>query len=84
MADIVKEVFAGELPKEWQAELGVSADVLVRVSIEEVSPRRSPEEVERLLTELRDIKPVSIEGDSTDFIRRARDRIDVRSKPDVV
>jgi hypothetical protein len=76
---LVKTVKAGQLPDGWQTEMGLAADSQVRVVIEAVSLSRAPEEVDALLADLRKIKPVSIEGDITSFIRSERDRIDGRN-----
>ena len=75
----VKTVKASELPDGWQAELGLGSDVQVRVAIEEVQPKRSPEEIDRMLERLRSIKPVEVDGDITEFIRSERERIDGRN-----
>lgn len=76
----VKTVKASQLPKDWQAELGLASDAQVRVAIEEVQPKRSPEDVDRMLERLRSIKPVKINGDITEFIRSERERIDGRNQ----
>jgi hypothetical protein len=76
---LVKTVKAGQLPEDWQAELGLASDAQVRVAIEEVQPKRSPEDVDRMLERLRSIKPVKINGDITEFIRSERERIDGRN-----
>ena len=76
---LVKTVKAGQLPEDWQAELGLANDAQVRVAIEEVQPKRSPEDVDRMLERLRSIKPVKINGDITEFIRSERERIDGRN-----
>ena len=79
MTVLVKTMKADQLPDEWQAEMGLAADAQVRVAIEEVRPKRSPEEIEALLADLRSIKPVAIDGDITEFIRAERERIDGRN-----
>lgn len=79
MTIFVKTVKASQLPKDWQAELGLASDAQVRVAIEEVQPKRSPEDVDRMLERLRSIKPVKINGDITEFIRSERERIDGRN-----
>ena len=76
---LVKTVKASQLPKDWQAELGLASDAQVRVAIEEVQPKRSPEEIDRMLDGLRSIKPVGVDGDITEFIRSERERIDGRN-----
>ncbi|MGQ0671476.1 MAG: hypothetical protein ACT4N2_01155 [Hyphomicrobium sp.] len=79
MTIFVKTLKAGQLPEGWQKELGLAADKQVRVAIEEVRPKRSPEEIEEMLERLRQIKPVKIDGDITEFIRSERERIDGRN-----
>lgn len=77
---LVKTVNAGQLPDGWQVEMGLAADSQVRVVIEEVKPKRSPEEIEALLADLQSIKPLKIDGDITTFIREERERIDGRNR----
>lgn len=79
MTNLVKTMKADQLPDDWQAEMGLAPDAQVRVAIEEVRPKRSPEEVERMLERLHSIRPVAVEGDITEFIRSERERIDGRN-----
>lgn len=76
---LVKTVKASQLPKDWQTELGLSGDAHVRVAIEEVQQARSPETVDRMLERMRNLKPLHVEGDITEFIRAERERIDGRN-----
>jgi hypothetical protein len=78
MTLLVKTLKAGELPDGWRSELGLEADRQVRVAIDEVRPTPTPEEVKRLLEELNQLFPVTIDTDVTAFIRAERARIDGR------
>ncbi len=79
MTIFVKTVKAGQLPDDWQVEMGLAADSQVRVVIEAVRPSRSREEIEVMLERLRRLKPITVEGDVTAFIRSERDRLDGRN-----
>jgi hypothetical protein len=79
MNALVKTVLASELPASWQAELALPADRQVKISIQELPPKRSPQEIERMQKRLNAIKPVKILGDVTAFIREERERIDGRT-----
>lgn len=79
MTIMTKTMKASELPVDWQRELGISLDRVVRIEIEEVPAVRSQVDVERLMAELQAIVPTPSDGDVTEFIRAERDRIDGRS-----
>lgn len=78
MTIMTKTLRASELPADWQRELGIDLDRLVKVEIEELDPAPPTREAEELIAGLMSIVPVTIEGDVTAFIRAERDRIDGR------
>lgn len=77
---VVKTLKAGQLPSGWQSELGVGPEQSVRIAIEAVAPARDATQTARLLETLATIEPMPCEGDSTEFIRSERDRIDERNR----
>lgn len=79
MTILTKTIAAGELPADWQRELGLAADRMVKVEIAEAPEQRSQAEIDRLIGELKAIVPVESPGDATALIRAERDRIDGRS-----
>jgi hypothetical protein len=79
MTILSRTIRAAELSESLRKEIGVGADQLVKIAIEEVADERSPAEIAALQEGLWSIVPGDIEGDVTSFIRSERDRLDGRN-----